>query len=182
MIYFLKGIVHLIGKDSIVLNVNNVGYKLYVSHVEKYHLNDTILIYTYNVIREDVNYLIGFESKEEKNIFLSLIKVNGLGPKTAINALSGTTPETLRAAINAGNITYLKNLPGVGVRAAQQILIDLKSESTLSASQTTYQQARAALKELKFKVSEIDSVLASINVSNATTEQLIKLALAKLGK
>ncbi|MCQ2802093.1 MAG: Holliday junction branch migration protein RuvA [Bacilli bacterium] len=180
MIYFLKGIVHSVLKDSIVLNVNNVGYRLYVSHTSNYQQNDTILIYTYNVLKQDANYLIGFTSKEEKNIFLSLIKVNGLGPKTAINILSGTDPKTLCAAINSGNIAYLKNLPGISTRAAQQILIDLKGNSNNETSQLNYEEARLALKQLKFKVSDIDAALASINEPNLTTEELIKLALVKL--
>lgn len=182
MIYFLKGIVHLIGKDYIVINVNNVGYKLYVSHISKYHLNDTILIYTYNVIRDDTNYLIGFDSKEEKKLFLSLKKVSGLGPKTAIMALSGTDPNTFINAIKARNISFLKNLPGIGTRVAQQILIDLKTDSTSEINQTNYEQARAALKELKFKVGEIDKALSSINEPNLSTEDIIKIALSKLRK
>ena len=78
MIYFLKGKVALIDGDSLVIDVNNVGYQVLVSHVDDYIIGDEVLVYTYNVVREDEQYLVGFSSLEEKSVFLSLIKVKGL--------------------------------------------------------------------------------------------------------
>ena len=130
MIYFLKGKVALINEDSVVIDVRDVGYQILVSHIDQYVVGEEVLIYTYNVVREDDNYLVGFKSIEEKNVFLSLIKVKGLGPKTVINALSATTPDEVINAIASNNVAFLKKLPGLGAKAAGQIILDLKGELT----------------------------------------------------
>ena len=130
MIYFLRGKVAEINQESVVIDVRDVGYELLVSHIDSFHVGDEIFVYTYNVVREDENYLIGFVSKEEKDVFMSLIKVKGLGPKTVINALSATTPEEVINAISSNNVAFLKKLPGLGAKAAGQIILDLKGELT----------------------------------------------------
>ena len=101
MIYYLHGKIQTIFSDSIVIDVNGVGYFLLMSHPDKYHEGDEVTIYTYQVIREDEQYLVGFISEQEKAVFTSLIRVKGLGPKSAINALSATTPEQVIAAITS---------------------------------------------------------------------------------
>ena len=100
MIYFLRGEIHSVGKDSVVIDVRDIGYQVLVSHIEQFEVGQKVLLYTYNVVREDENYLIGFLSTEERDVFLSLIKVKGLGPKTVIGALSATTPQEVIAAIS----------------------------------------------------------------------------------
>lgn len=181
MIYFLKGIIHSYDKDSVIIDVNNVGYQVLVSNVDKFPIGKEILIYTYNVIREDEQYLVGFSTKEEKDIFLSLIKVKGLGPKTVISALKNTTPELLADAISSNNVAYLKKLPGIGTKAANQIILDLKGELTgTKGDPGVYQEVYDALKELGFKGAAIDRVLATINEKDATSEEIIRIALTKL--
>ena len=81
MLFYLKGTIVYKENNSIVIDVNNVAYELLVSHIENYNLGDSKTIYTYNVVREDENYLVGFSSLEEKKVFLSLIKVKGLNLK-----------------------------------------------------------------------------------------------------
>ena len=130
MIYFLKGRVALKDKDTVVIDVNNVGYQVLVSHIDDYEIGEEVLVYTYNVVREDEQYLVGFSSLDEKSVFLSLIKVKGLGPRTAIGALSSTTPSEVVNAIASNNVAYLKKLPGIGAKAAAQIILDLKGELT----------------------------------------------------
>lgn len=181
MIYFLKGIIHSYDKDNVIIDVNNVGYQVLVSNVDKFPIGKEILIYTYNVIREDEQYLVGFSTKEEKDIFLSLIKVKGLGPKTVISALKNTTPKLLADAISSNNVAYLKKLPGIGTKAANQIILDLKGELTgTKGDPGVYQEVYDALKELGFKGAAIDRVLATINEKDATSEEIIRIALTKL--
>ncbi len=181
MIYYLKGKVTYKEKETIVVDVSGVGYEVYVSHLDSYNIGDDVFIYTYEVIREDEEYLIGFSSKEEKDVFLSLIKVKGLGPKIVINALSNTTPELVMSAIAANNVAYLKNLPGIGQKAASQIILDLKGEITGSKGDpTVYDEVKDALKGLGYKASQIDRVLPSINIPNGTSEEIIKEALKQL--
>ena len=183
MIYFLKGKIALIENDSVVIDVNGVGYQALVSHLDEYQVGEEVLMYTYNVVREDENYLIGFKDVEEKNVFLSLIKVKGLGPKTVIGALSATTPNDVINAISSNNVAFLKKLPGLGAKAAGQIILDLKGELTGSkGNPKQYEEVYDALKSLGFKGAAIDRVLATINEPNATTEEILRIALSRLKK
>ena len=183
MIYFLKGKIALIENDSVIIDVNNVGYQVLVSHLDQYQVGEDVLMYTYNVVREDENYLIGFKDVEEKNVFLSLIKVKGLGPKTVIGALSATTPNDVINAISSNNVAFLKKLPGLGAKAAGQIILDLKGELTGSkGNPKQYEEVYDALKSLGFKGATIDRVLATINEPNATTEEILRIALSRLKK
>lgn len=181
MIYFLRGKVAIIEQESIVIDVRDVGYQMLVSHIEQFHIGDEVLVYTYNVVREDENYLIGFLDKEEKDVFLSLIKVKGLGPKTVINALSATTPNDVINAIASNNVAFLKKLPGLGAKAAGQIILDLKGELTGSkGNPKQYEEVYDALKTLGFKGAAIDRVLATINEPGATNEDILRIALKRL--
>ena len=186
MIYFLKGKVALKDKDTVVIDVRDVGYQVLVSHIDDYQIGDEVLVYTYNVVREDEQYLVGFTSLDEKNVFLSLIKVKGLGPKSAIGALSTTTPNEVVAAIASNNVAFLKKLPGIGAKAAAQIILDLKGQLTGTGENKgnpgVYEEVYDALKGLGFKGAAIDRVLATINEPDATSEEVLRLALNKLRK
>ena len=183
MIYFLRGEIHQVDSDSVVIDVNDVGYQVLVSHVANYSVGQKVLLYTYNVVREDENYLIGFSDIEERNVFLSLIKVKGLGPKTVIGALSATTPQEVINAISSNNVAFLKKLPGLGAKAAGQIILDLKGELTGSkGNPKQYEEVYDALKSLGFKGAAIDRVLATINEPNASTEDILRIALSRLRK
>ena len=183
MIYFLKGKVAHIDGDTIIIDVRDVGYQVLVSHIEDYEIDEEIFVYTYEVVREDDQYLVGFRSLEEKAVFLSLIKVKGLGPKSAIGALSATTPQQVINAIASNNVAYLKKLPGIGAKAAAQIILDLKGELTGSKGDPgVYEEVYDALKELGFKGAAIDRVLATISEPDAKPEDILRIALAKLRK
>ena len=183
MIYSLKGKVLMIDEDTIIVDVHDVGYQVLVSHVQDYEVGQEVFLYTYNVIREDEQYLVGFSSLDEKKVFLALIKVKGLGPKTVIGALSATTANEVKNAISANNIVYLKKLPGIGAKAAAQIILDLKGELTgTKGDPTVYDEVFEALKQLGFKGAAIERVLATINEKDATPEEVLRLALAKLRK
>ena len=183
MIYSLKGKVLLIDGDTVVVDVHDVGYQVLVSHVNDYEVGQEVFLYTYNVVREDEQYLVGFSSLDEKQVFLALIRVKGLGPRTVIGALSVTTPNDVKNAIASNNVVYLKKLPGIGAKAASQIILDLKGELTgTKGDPTVYDEVADALKALGFKGAAIERVLATINVKDATSEEVLRLALAKLGK
>ena len=183
MIYFLRGVIHQVNSDSVIIDVRDVGYEVLVSHAGEFEVGQNVLLYTYNVVREDENYLIGFADIEERNVFLSLIKVKGLGPKTVINALSATTPQDVINAISSNNVAFLKKLPGLGAKAAGQIILDLKGELTGSkGNPKQYEEVYEALKSLGFKGAAIDRVLATINEPNASTEDILRIALSRLKK
>ena len=184
MIYFLKGKVALKDGDTLIIDVNNVGYQTLVSHIDDYEIGQDVLIYTYNVVREDEQYLVGFSSLDEKAVFLSLIKVKGLGPRTAIGALSATSPQEVINAIASNNVAYLKKLPGIGAKAAAQIILDLKGQLTggSKGDPGVYDEVYEALKSMGFKGAAIDRVLATINEPDASAEDVLRLALNKLRK
>lgn len=183
MYFSFKGLVSYIGDDYIVVEVNDIGYQVFVPHTSIYELNTKTTVYLYNVVREDEQYLAGFSSLREKEAFMSLISVKGIGPRIALNALGATTADDLFNAIAANNVTYLRKLPGIGTKAASQIILDLKGQLTTSeANPNQYDEVREALKSIGFKVGKIDEVLATINIPDATNEIILKEALKKLKK
>jgi len=115
---------------------------------------------------------------------LKLITVKGIGPRTALGAMTMTTAADLVTAISANNITYLKKLPGIGAKAAAQIILDLKGQLSLGAKGDPhqYEDVREGLKQLGFRVAEIDNVLAQINIVNGSSEDILREALTKLRK
>ena len=183
MYFSFKGLITHHGEDYIVIEVNNIGYQIFVPHVLEFPLKEVATVYLYNVIREDEQYLAGFSSLEEKDAFISLISVKGIGPKTALNALSKTDPKSLFDAIASNNIAFLKKLPGIGAKAAAQIILDLKGQlSDVKANVHQYEEVREALKSIGFKTKQIDDTLTRINIPNATNEEILKEALKLLKK
>ncbi len=184
MIYQIKGIIIENKGNFLVVDTGPIAYQIYVTNSEKYPNGSSVTIYTYQVVREDEIYLCGFPTQTDRDIFLKLITVKGIGPRTALGAMSTTTAEELVTAISANNITFLKKLPGIGAKAAAQIILDLKGQLTGGGkgNPRLYEDVRDALKQLGFRVSEIDRVLATINVVNGKNEEILKLALAQLRK
>ncbi len=189
MYNYLEGKIEDIYFDSIVLDVNGIGYLLFVSHPGDFHRGEHRRVPVYLHIKEDGHILYGFVSREEKELFVKLIGVNGIGPKTAIGVLSGTTVSSLVQAIETGNTTQLKKLPGIGPKAAQQIILDLKGKLILdtnpkvaSTLTSEMEDAREGLRALGFKVAEIDAAFSRIEDRTLTSDAYLKLALKLLKK
>lgn len=190
MIAFLKGDVVEINIDYILIDVNGVGYQVYVGKPQDFSYGLS-LVYTYYHVKEDGVSLYGFKTKQEQDLFLRLINVSGIGPKTACGILGATTTNALITAIELGNIAFLKKLPSIGPKAAQQIILDLKGK--LIADNTTpkgqikkseqYSDVYDALRQFGFKVSEIDNVISKVeNIEGKSTAQIIKECLKMLRK
>lgn len=181
-----RGKITDIESNSVVIEVNNIGYELLVSHPNEFVIGEELILYSYQVIREDETYLVGFKTKKEKEAFLSLISVKGIGPRSAINALSATDPETLFNAIDASNVLYLKKLPSIGAKAASQIILDLKGKlsdiNPKNINVNLYADVKDGLKGLGFKNKEIEKVLLDINIPNADSETIMLEALKRLRK
>jgi len=183
MIYSLTGTIVEIASDSVAIDVHDVAYQLLVSRPDEFKLGTPVKAFTYEVTTDDDHYLVGFLTKLEKEAFMSLIQVKGIGPKTALNALRETNPDELFKAIQSNNTAYLKKLPGIGPKAAAQIILDLKGklvESDEKGNPTQYDEVRQALKSLGFKAKAIDDALASINEPGADNQVILRLALRKL--
>ena len=166
MIYSLRGTIVNRTADQIAIDLGNIAYELFVPHPEDYVLAQEYLVYVVEVLTQDDHYLAGFSSKSEKEAFLSLTSVRGIGPKTAISALSATTPDQLFAAIASSDAKYLKKLPGIGPKAASQIILDLQGklvqEEPKVKKDERYPATRAALKSLGFKQKEIDPAVSAL--------------------
>lgn len=184
MIYSLDGKIAEIKEKYVVIEVGGIGYEVFVSRSDDFALNKETKIFTYEVLTQDDHFLVGFLSKLEKEAFSSLIGVKGIGPKTALSALSKTNPTDLFLAISSNDIGYLKKLPGIGPKAASQIILDLKGkliESNKNKSTSDYEEVRAALSSLGFKSKEIDAALSSI-VRGLDTQSALREALKGLRK
>ena len=185
MIYSLEGTVVEVSKDRIALSLGPIAYEVFVARSADFSVGETPKIYTSEVLTQDDHYLVGFPDKLEKEAFLSLISVKGIGPKTALSALGATKTDELFAAIEANNTAYLKKLPGIGPKAAAQIILDLKGKLVKTDEKgrpEAYEEVASALKSLGFKKADIDRALSSINEPNLDNAALLRLALRQLRK
>ena len=128
MYAYLNGIIKDIESNYIVLDINGIGYLIYVANPYYYQIENSYKVYTYTHIREDEFSLYGFKSKEELDLFLKLISVKGLGPKMALPILATGSIEGIMDAIDRENILYLKKFPKIGDKVARQIILDLKGK------------------------------------------------------
>ncbi len=176
----------------IVLDCNNIGYEIQVSEhtlnsIE--YLNEMVKILTYMQVREDGITLYGFISREEKNMFLKLISVSGIGPKMAIGILSGITVNDLVSAILRQDVKMLCTIKGLGKKTAERLLVELKDQSMPSLAQSVEEninedyisQATDALISLGVGKNEAYR-LAKENASNSTSvEEIITKVLRGMG-
>ena len=180
---------YIIGKiDSvcpgyIVLDNNKIGYKLYVSNPYTFNIDNEYKVYTYEYVREDEHTLYGFKTKEEKDFFLKLINVKGLGPKMALPFFSSGSLEEIVNAIESDNISYLKKFPKIGDKVARQIILDLKGKlvSKEDSKVVKDEELSLALVALGYKQADINKILPKVN-NDLSIEEKIKEALKLLLK
>ena len=186
MIYSIKGKVVERNESSVAIDLGNIAYEVFVPRPAIFIVGQESLVYTYEVLTQDDHYLVGFDSKKEKDAFLLLVSVKGVGPKTALSALSKTTPDELFSAIENSNAAFLKRLPGIGPKAAQQIILDLKGrlvEKPLKKNaENRYPDVYGALKSLGFKTKEIEDAIDALPDGVDKTEVALKTALRFLSK
>jgi Holliday junction DNA helicase RuvA len=186
MIYALNGTIVHLGTDHVIIDVGGIEYRVLVSRINVFTLGKKTRILTEQIFREDDQYLVGFSSEEERFLFERFLSVKGIGPKTALSALSGAMIDDIVRAITLGNVSFLKSLPGIGPKAASQIILDLRGklidEPTHSHKTPLFQEAKEALQSLGFKSKEIDDALKRIKPEETSVENVIKLALKSLGK
>ncbi len=191
MIAHLFGVITEKFQNSVIIDVNGVGYELTISapDVEQTNLDDKIKFYTYHAIRENSEELYGFSSLAAKKLFEMLISVNGVGPKAAISILSLGTPEEVRNAIANTDAAFVAKASGIGKKSAERIIVDLRDKvgapSHYGATETSFtlqpaagpaDEALDALIALGFPLKEATAALASVNPS-LSVEERIKLAL-----
>lgn len=175
---------YIIGKitdqDSnyIVLDNNDIGYLVYVPNPYSFKLNEITKVYIYQHVQEDENVLYGFKNKEEKEMFLKLISVKGLGCKMALPMLALGSIEGINDAIERENVLYLKKFPKIGDKVARQIILDLKGKltATKEVNNVKNEELIEVLKGLGYKQADINKVLPQVD-SSLTIEEQVKQAL-----
>jgi Holliday junction DNA helicase RuvA len=203
MIDYLRGRLVHIETDYVVLDVHDVGYRVFTPN--PYALARTeepVQLFIHYHVREDAVQLFGFSTRQEQELFRKLLEVSGIGPKVALGVLSGGRPETIAAAIQQENIGFLTKLPGIGRKTAQRMILDLKDKlgaidssadevraepvATVGSGEAEFSSwaaAREALSGLGYREAEIDRAWNALkdHVSeNDTPDILIKKALQQL--
>lgn len=192
MIEYIKGVIAELTPAYAVIDNHGIGYMINISlysyeTLQKQPNGETIL-YIHEAIREDAHILYGFANKLERELFLLLISVSGVGPNTARMILSAIAPDDLGAAIASGNVNMLKAVKGIGAKTAQRIIVDLKDKiktdtstllSMMPANNEVYEEALAALVMLGFTQATSQKVLTKLLATDnyITVEDAIKQAL-----
>lgn len=173
MYSYMEGIVTEVNVNSIVLEVSGIGYNIFVSNPYQFETGNKYKIYLYNYIREDENSLYGFKTKEEKELFLRLINVKGLGPKVASNFFATGSVSGIVDAIERQNIIYLTKFPKVGDKLARQIILDLKGKLVKTDENVnSNSELVSVLENLGYKTPDIKRVLPNIDVSEPLETQI----------
>ncbi len=168
---YIKGTITYIKNNAIVVENNGIGYLVYVANPYSYELNKEYKVYVYQHVMEDENSLYGFKSVEEKEFFLKLISVKGLGCKMALPILAVGSIDGIMDAIERENILYLKKFPKIGDKLARQIVLDLKGKLEfigvgLSDDELQVEnELKEALIALGYKEKEIIPVISKVDTS-----------------
>ena len=180
---YIKGIVTEIESSYIILENNNIGYLIYVANPYSFQIDNEYKVYTYTQIKEDEHLLYGFKEKEEKELFLKLISVKGLGCKMALPILATGSINGIVDAIDRENILYLKKFPKIGDKVARQIILDLKGKLTVSGnvSVNNNNELVDVLLSLGYKNPEIKKVIPNVK-QDLSLEDQVKEALKLLLK
>lgn len=182
MYAYIKGKITEIANNYIVIDNNGIGYLVYVARPEVYEIGKEETIYLYQYVREDEQSLYGFATKEEKEMFLQLTNVKGVGCKMALGMFSGSV-DGIKDAIERENILYLKKFPKVGEKVARQIILDLKGKlvQTDTPNKVVNEELVDTLKALGYKAPVINKIIPKID-ANKKIEDQIKDALKLMMK
>jgi Holliday junction DNA helicase RuvA len=174
MIGYLEGKLKQKSPDCIIVDVNGVGYFVNVplsTFYELPELGQTVSLNIHTHIREDALQLFGFKTTAEKEMFLHLVTVNGVGPRLAIGILSGMNPDALRQAVQGQDHQRLRNIPGVGKKIAERIILELRDRLKIRRAEKTeepwplyqatgsYTDALSALVNLGYRPAEAEKAI-----------------------
>lgn len=186
MYNYIIGVVTDHYQNAVIIENNQIGYMIYTANPFVFSKDEEAKVYIYQHITENDHILYGFKSEEEKELFLKLINVKGLGPKMALPILATGSISGIVDAIERENILYLKKFPKIGDKLAKQIILDLKGKlASFDVSSTSLEvpsdDLYNALRGLGYKEKEIKQVILNVDLSMGIEEQ-IKEALKLLLK
>ena len=179
---YIKGIITDLKNNAIVVDNNDIGYLVFVSNPYSFEIGNEYKVFVYQQIQEDGHYLYGFKTIEEKNLFLKLISVKGLGCKMALPILAVGSIDGIMDAIERENILYLTKFPKVGDKVARQMILDLKGKLVRNDDLFTndgLDELMNVLESLGYKKTDIKKILPQVDAS-LPVEQQVKDALKLL--
>ena len=197
MYAYIKGSLEVKTSGYIVIDVNGIGYKIFMSEIaiaELGEIGQIVKVHTYLKVKEDEMSLYGFNTNEELRMFELLLSVSGIGAKSAINILSNITPSSFALAVITSDVAKIKALPGIGAKGAQRIILELKDKLNKQqdieevekqvqkvVDTQKYNEAISALQVLGYSKKEIECALQGID-EDLTVEEIIKLGLKNLAR
>lgn len=194
MYEYLNGVVVDINPAYIVIDVNGVGYLVNVANPYSFKPDEKQKVYVHQVVSETENTLYGFKKYADKELFLNLLKVKGIGPKSALAILANDDHQGFIRAVNNDDVNYLKKFPKIGPKAAKQIILDLKGKITSNepsgplfemptTTNNTLDEAIEALAALGYSERELKKITPKLDeLNNQTTDQYISAGLKLLMK
>ena len=203
MFAYIKGSLEMKFKDYLVIDVGGLGYKIFMSENAINSIGqvgDIVKVFTYYRVREDDISIYGFKTQEELRMFELLLSVSGVGAKSALSMLSCIEPSEFALAVISNNVKVLTQIPGIGNKSAQRIILELKdklkaeqSEQTESTAKTStsksvieanndVQEAISGLMVLGFARKDIEKAFEHLDVNSLSLEDLIKKGLILLSK
>ena len=199
MLAYIKGNLEMKMTGFVVIDVGGLGYKVFMSDtgIEKLgNVGQILKVYTYYRVREDDISIFGFNTMEELRMFELLLSVSGVGAKTALAMLAAVEPSNFALAVISEDIKALTQIPGVGAKSAQRIVLELKDKlkkeetiskttnkeiKTIVENDDKVQEAISALQVLGYNKKEIEKAFMKLDKKNLTVEELIKKGLSILG-
>lgn len=176
MYNYMFGKVTDIESNCIVLDVNGIGYQIYTPNPYSFDIDKEYKVFLYQYIREDENSLYGFKTKEEKELFLKLIDVKGLGPKMALPIIATGSINGIVDAIERENILYLKKFPKIGDKLAKQMILDLKGKLKIDGcvidTDNTTDELVEVLQGLGYKDKDIKGIIVKVDTSLSIEDQV----------
>lgn len=200
MIAYIKGLLTNIQDESIIVDVNGIGYEIICANPFAFQssINKEVLIHTYHHVREDAQSLYGFKTEDEKYLFTKLISVSGIGPKSGLNIQGSVDVAEFISAVEQEDEKYLMSFRGVGKKTARQIILDLKGkltgllsiaaeakgeDSSLGTISNALFEAKEALRTLGYSEQEIRSIAPELHKeTDSNTDEIVRKALTLLIK
>lgn len=195
MYQYIKGMINEVTPHHITVDSGGLGYLIHVPNPFRFEnmTGETATIYTELIVREDSHTLYGFKTMEEKELFQSLLKVTGIGPKSAMAILAASSPREVVDAIDNEDDGFMQKFPGVGKKTASQIILDLKGRLTPEAQdadagsdagkgETHYiKEAMLALEALGYSKKELGKIEKYLNSVDVTSvDEAVKSGLKYL--
>ncbi|MFC7371229.1 Holliday junction branch migration protein RuvA [Fictibacillus iocasae] len=198
MIESLTGKVDHVAAGYISVQINGIGYKVFCPNPFVYRAGSEMTVYTYQYVREDILALYGFASRQERDMFMKLLNVSGIGPKGAMAIMAFGQPDQVACAIEEEDEVFLTKFPGVGKKTARQIILDLKGkladftnsmpvagglfsdDAFKEEAASQLDEAVEALMVLGYAKKEIQKILPELKKESGTADEYVKRALRKL--